>query len=226
MLAICKNPPWLAEPARSQIYSFLSASFRDEVTPEILQTFLDHKPSIIKTLQQIPDNYAGEIRSLIEDIAAEWAPLNPQKKIQLRKEFAFLFLTPEGVHPFESLYRGRKKLLMDKPWEEVRSFFRRLGLEKSPQEDHPEDHVAIELGFMANFAHMNSQTSPWSEEWSELIALQLDFLQNHICRWVPDLCRDILAKGEKVVFYQLIAHLTMALIGLDEKTLKSIKGRD
>ncbi len=220
------NQTWISSPIRSQVYSFLSACFRDEITPDIISAFLGKKAEMIKALQQLSDKNSAEMESIIKRISTGWAEVSGEKRLQLRKEFAFLFLTPEGVKPFESVYRGKKKLLMDKPWEEVRSFFRELGLEKSPEEDHPEDHAAVELGFMANFAHMTSKTETGDEEWQEIVAIQNDFLQNHISRWIPDLCDDILEKGEKVEFYNLIARLTKALIGLEKNLFNQQKGRE
>ncbi len=223
---ISTNQTWISSPVRSQIYSFLSACFRDEITPDTITAFLGKKAETIKALQHVSEKDSAEMESIIDEISRGWTEVSGEKRLQLRKEFAFLFLTPSGVKPFESVYRGKKKLLMDKPWEEVRSFFRELGLEKSPEEDHPEDHAAVELGFMANFAHMTSKTEVGDGEWQELVAIQDEFLQNHISLWIPDLCDDILEKEEKIEFYGLIARLAKAFIGLENNLFNQQKGRE
>ena len=217
---------WINSPARGHTYSFLSSCFRDEPNPEIISTFLKKRETLITCLDELEQQDKKEIQKIIDSLQHNWDNPNEEQILQMRKEFAYLFLTRDGVKPFESVYRGKKKLLMDQPWEEVRNFYRKVGLEKSPEEDHPEDHAAVELGFMANFAFITEETLAEKEDISELVNIQSEFLQNHLSRWIPELCEDILKKREKIQFYQLPSRLTQLFLELDHFFLNELQRRD
>jgi TorA maturation chaperone TorD len=67
------------------------------------------------------------------------------------------------------------------------------------QNKEPDDHIALELEFMA-----------WLCNQSETAAQQ-QFLNNHILKWVPLFCSDV-AKGADTSFYRIVAELTGAWV--------------
>lgn len=164
-----------------------------------------------------------------DDLHSVPAGLREKETLELRKDFAFLFLTPHGVSPFESVYRGSQKLLMDKPWERVRGFYKKMGLEKDTEEIHPEDHAAVELGFLSTLAYLSSDRILKQEIGAEeleaqriaLLRSQHAFLQNHAARWIPELCKDIAAKARHR-YTRDFAFLTGELVHLDLELLGKI----
>lgn len=219
-----KRIQWIKSEGRGNLYSFLSAVFKDEIPLERVDALWESetRSSLETLLYCLPEERKGKIQSSLEQLEKYLSYNVPQEmqeaaQLELRKEFAFLFLTPHGVYPFESLYRGKKKLLMDKPWEEVRAFFRKIGIAKDKAEMHPEDHIAVELGFMATFAFLLSnavQEEAPVEEREGLLAIQRAFLQDHLNRWVPDFSRDMEQKSRHG-FYQAVAALTREFVQAD-----------
>lgn len=171
--------------------------------------------------------------SCIEGLVNKWDICSEEKEVEtvnlnLRKEFAYLFLTPQGVHPYESIYVGKRSLLMDRPWEEVKGFYRSIGMEKDKKEIHPEDHIAVELGFMATFSFLSGRTLRGTEvdeidenELSFALRVQYDFLEQHLLKWVPGLCHDILEKTRHP-FYRSIAELTRGFLDADYIMLREL----
>ncbi len=230
-----KENRWLQGRSRGVLYSFFSAVFNDEVKMENVEEFIkeeniNHLKGIFSLL---PPEKGEPLRECLETMAADWQKRCKEygleeESLELRREFAYLFLTPKGVYPFESVYRGQKNLLMDKPWEEVRAFYRRLGLEKEKKQLHPEDHAAVELGLMAVLAFLSGGELPGPEE-EEMaeeegyLALQAqqDFLQEHLLAWLPQLCADIVGKTRHP-FYRAAASLTALFLEADRQMLQNL----
>ncbi|RQD67380.1 MAG: hypothetical protein D5S00_10515 [Tindallia sp. MSAO_Bac2] len=111
----------------------------------------------------------------------------------LRVEYAHLFLMPEGVKAYESVYRTKDGLMMQEPWERVRSFYLKHGLRLEGEKTHPEDHASVELAFMALLIE-NKETEK----------VQKEFFKQHISCWMPKLFEDM--KGNPYAdFYNNVA---------------------
>jgi len=77
-----------------------------------------------------------DLKEVEQDLAVEYAGL-------------FLNMRLVSVAPFESVYTSPEHLLMQEARDEVLSEYRREGLDKVKDFKEPEDHIALELGFMA-----------------------------------------------------------------------------
>lgn len=228
-----KQARWFQEKGRGALYSFLSRVFKDEIRREEIFTFFQGESffSLKSAVFHLPHQKApllwDRIIQVQESIEKGGIKEEAEREsLDLRKEFAYLFLTPQGVYPFESIYRGKKKLLMDKPWEEVRDFYRRLGIEKDKTQMHPEDHIAVELGFMASFSYLSSdlwaaeaEVEVEEEEKEFLLQVQHDFLEEHLIKWAPAFCRDLIDKTRHP-FYAATAALADLFLKVDLDMLK------
>jgi len=136
------------------------------------------------------------LQSLVK-MTDEWVE-REEAETRLRQEYANLFLLPGGVKPYESVYRGSEPMLMQQPWVDVKRFYRRCGwhLDESAL---PEDHVSVELSFMA---HLLSDGE--HDESSE-------FFHQHLNQWIPQLLRDI-AENRYADFYQSVTDYGLAFL--------------
>ncbi len=233
MVNLSKNASanWLEGSSRSKIYSFLSVVFKDELTSGYItgslseQFWYEQEERARRFCPEKANIYQGFLSDLQEWPNSLKDKPDPEKEdLELRKEFAYLFLSPHGVKPYESIYRGKKNLLMDKPWEKVRNFYRWAGMSKDNNEMHPEDHLSVELGFMAVFSHISGDQAadengkqsgqPGSDELALALEIQQKFLDLHLVKWVPAFCADMQEKARHQ-FYKNIAGLTGSFIELD-----------
>jgi TorA maturation chaperone TorD len=206
---------WLK--GRAFLYAFLSAVFRDHLTVGWIENILGsgELQLVLAGTDEKGCPEKNEIREILQAVVKDWTNMNSEKELNLQKEYARLFLLPEGVHPYESIYLGKKKLMMDRPWEKVREFYRRLGLEKERSELHPEDHLAVELGFMASLAYMTVEAK--GGKIKDLLSIQEEFLQEHPGKWVHLLAADLLGKTKEGDFYQSVAQILDAFVRLEKR---------
>lgn len=229
-----KKKKWVMSKGRGVLYSFFSSVFKDEVSLEHIDVFLSAENRLLleELLNTLPEENRHRMEEQVKVIKSyQSSGISGEQReeinLGLRKEFAFLFLTPHGVYPFESIYRGKKKLLMDRPWEEVRGFYRSVGLEKDKSEMHPEDHIAVELGFMATFAFLtssageNESAEEGTEDLPGLLQVQQSFLQEHLLKWIPDFCNDMEQKSRND-FYRAVAALTREFVWADSAALEEV----
>ncbi|MEM0452514.1 MAG: molecular chaperone TorD family protein [Nitrososphaerota archaeon] len=149
-------------------------------------------------------------------------------KIELAVDYANLFLgvlyarRREGIiHPSESVYLTG--LLYQEPAEEVENLYLDFGLVKDEKFKEPEDHIALELYFMAHLSAKSIRALEHNElhEVKKLLKAQKEFLEKHILKWVPKLAQDILQYAE-TEFYRGIAKITNGYLEADKILLKEL----
>lgn len=122
-------------------------------------------------------------------------------------EHAHLFLLPEGVKPFESVYRSHEKILQQQPWQDVKAFYGKHGFQLDDGEIHPEDHIAVELSFMAALIETEDQEET-----------ERNFFESHLIQWLPELMQDLI-KNPYASFYREAAICTQKFIEEEQRRL-------
>jgi len=140
--------------------------------------------------------------------------------IELAAEYASLFLNagPSPVYLVESVYLGKHHLLYEEPYFEVLDAYKSLGFEKSPTFKEPEDHLAVELEFMAKLIDLTIQSLEENNlEYAKgYLKLQKEFLDEHLIKWVPQLCQK-LEEASSNRFYKGLAKLLQGFIKTEQQ---------
>ena len=195
---------------RGEFYRLLSSFFLKETSVEVLET--------LSSLPLPPMRSEKSIRNLIPPKGKEVKSF----KEELDVDFAriFLGLNSRGAFPYESVYRTKLGLLMQDPFDETREFYGKMGFKKNPDLKEPEDHIAIELAFMANLAHQAGMALKNDKKQEALTHLeqQREFLRQHLSPWVPSFCKDI-QEVAWTEFYKSLASYLSAWISLDREEL-------
>mgnify|MGYP001624020361 CR=1 FL=1 len=100
---------------------------------------------------------------LIEaDFVREWGVLGSSGQEESRVlcdlagDYAYTFLMGEGaVHPYESAYTSDKGLLMQDAFRDARRCYAEAGFSVSDASGEMDDHIALELEFMARRVHLH-----------------------------------------------------------------------
>jgi TorA-specific chaperone len=131
-----------------------------------------------------------------------------------------------AAYPFESVHTSERRLLMQEARDEVLAIYRSQGLVKGKWNEG-EDHIALELEFMAVMCGRSGEALRQKDEDGAIdaIKIQYDFLVNHLINWVPMLVADIL-KFAKTDFYLGVAKLTQGFIESDEEILSDLLEND
>lgn len=138
-------------------------------------------------------------------------------------EFNRLFVGPGPIlaSPWESVYRSKEHLLFDKTTYQVREQFHQFGLQFIHENNEPDDHLILELEFMAYLNDLCLQEED-SEKLAELLTKQIQFLDDHLCQWIP-LFTDKIIKATNSDLYKGAGLLLHDFINFDAECLKEIK---
>jgi TorA maturation chaperone TorD len=214
-----------ANENRKVIYTFLARTFATEVTVDYLRELLDKKDPFMASAQD-PEIIGTQLAAGFKELAEFASSLKQndleKTRLELAVEYAGLFLGVWHVpaHPSESAYYTQGQLIMQQPRDEVLKLYRSMGVDKALQFREPEDHIALELQFMLHLCDKTNEALKRNDfpEAGRRLEIQRDFLDDHLSKWVPKLCSDIL-KSAKREFYKAIAKITEGYIEMDKATI-------
>jgi anaerobic sulfite reductase subunit A len=112
---------------------------------------------------------------------------------------------------------------MQQPRDDVLNLYRAMGVEKAGDFKEPEDHIALELQFMAylcdktNAALRNGNF----RDARKYLDVQRNFLYEHLGKWVPKLASDIL-ESSRHEFYRAVAKITKAYVDVDKELVADL----
>jgi TorA maturation chaperone TorD len=187
-----------------KIYSLLSSIFLqcnfEEQLEKIREILLENKT--------IKNMFWQKAKELIIPIFKNKNLLKTKNSVEV--DFARLFLGVKKtlVPPYESVWRSKDRLVMQKETAAVRNFYLEAGLKVKNQGEVPDDHIGIELEFMAFLwaKILESLQNNWEKNHRKFLRLKEDFYQKHLQVWTPQFCRELI-KHSSTNFYSGIACL-------------------
>ena len=173
--------------ARANFYAFLSRMFVEEQPFELAEDIANGKIQFPQTTYFNPDFSEGLF--LFEKFAkSNNDAVETHKKLSL--EFTRLFIGPvPAMLPYESTYIDGSMMAMSLL--KVKEEYRKAELKRVQDYHEPEDHIAMELGFMSNLCSNNSRDS---------LRMQRDFLKDHLSKWAPAFCDELYEKSTNDFF--------------------------
>jgi anaerobic sulfite reductase subunit A len=212
-----------ANENRKAIYVFLTTIYGKELTKQFILD-LGTKKDFFQGLAEDPETEGTELAEGFKAVA-DFAS-NVKKEdldrihLELAAEYAGLFLGvwQKPPHPSESAYMSADHLIMQKSRDDVMMLYRTMGFEKVKEFTEPEDHIALELQFMANLCEKTSQAIEASDQAEAIkyLEVQREFLTEHLMKWVPLLVADILKEGRRE-FYKAVAKVTKGFMEMDKE---------
>lgn len=215
---------------RQSIYAFLKRLYEKELPKE----FLAEMPGKMKTLLGIAEVLPNaEAQKAVKELVRFTDTISSQNlaelEVKLAVDYARLFLSINKVpaHPSESVYRDGT--MMQHSRDEVLKTYWSFGVDKKKEFTEPEDHIAVELGFLIYLCEkaIEALKNKDAEEAKRYLQGQKDFLEKRLIKWVPKLVKDILDTGQ-TPFYTSIAILTKEYIEMDlpatEELIDQVRG--
>lgn len=205
--------------SRANVYKILSRSFREEMDAEFASEFakrfvfesddaqLAQKADAMKTsLQGIDDD---AIEMLAVDFDRVFFGMGP--------------LTARHAFPYESVYTSEKGIMMQEAYSQVVRAYREQKLAKDEAFTEPEDHITVELAFMATLAERSAAflREGHEEAAEQTVIQQLAFAKEHLLNWVDIFCADLAAAADGS-FYEHLAAFTAAFVKEDAAVLEDI----
>ena len=189
--------------ARSNTYKLLSMAFIRELTPDAIEVF--RGSDMAETLRELGEGFGKEFYNRDEQELLK----------ELAEEYAALFILPGGVNPTESV--ARAGLYMQTFAGQVTRFYRKCSFTLPDDFRGFPDHIGIELEFMSHLA--KNEAGAYRENKADgWVALQKEFLQEHLSRWAADFAGEV-AKYTRQPFYREMARLLYEFIRSEAEEL-------
>lgn len=134
---------------------------------------------------------------------------------ELRADYTRLMFTGDHVlaPPWESVYFSEERMLFQEQTMQVRAWYRRFGVDAANHAHEPDDHIGLELAFVAHLAHLAlvalDQNEP--DDFENVLAAQREFLLEHLLKWGYQWC-DLVLLHASTDFFRGIALLTKGVL--------------
>jgi TorA specific chaperone len=209
---------------RAELYWWFATLFAAELSDEQIAEYDSYDVrSFLKSLSTL-DPMRDAVAELNDAIAR--LLVRTDRQLELAADFAGLFLSDpkQGVPPYESLYRGEGRLLMQTPMTLMQARLTRLGINVSDKYKEPEDHLAIELDLMGNLI-IRAAEARTADERSRWLAEQDELLHEHLLGWFNRFEQGCHAK-DNFGFYGACARLLGVFLVMDANYLGLVQGQE
>lgn len=197
---------------RAGLYNLLRALFAYPLNEALLETLLN----LVVEADSLLTGGIAEMQSCLRD-----APSLKDEAERLNVEMTHLFEGPglPIAPPYASYYLNEKQL-MGPSAITARQFYLQWRALPESEIRLPDDHIALELGFLAHLAehaiHVENETDKLA-----LLAASREFIQNHLKPWLPPFIAAQ-TKVEVDAFFIGLAHLLRETIEADLVWLDTI----
>lgn len=191
--------------ARRDLLAFLGLSFYKDPSEELLSSLEGVVQGLGALDRLIQSERYQEGLALFGDFLQMAAKEKDNKELlkEAATEYAKLFIVPPGVsakespYPYESLFTGKHRMLMGEPRDEVYKAYWMAKLELKQESNEPEDHLGLELLFLARLSERIADTleekgQDGIEEALKDVSTSIEFLKAHPLSFVDKLSELVL----------------------------------
>ena len=191
-------------------YSLFSSLFYQEPTREFFEALsASDEGDVLACYIKAKEAEGHTLESLATSVKCEFSAL-------------FLGMSASPVMTSESVYLSPSHCLMQEQRDEVLSVYRAAGMKVEDSFREPEDHIAVELSFMAFMCEACVCIEMGDEaSLADNIETQAVFVRDHLLRWMPEFCSSV-RKHKRVAFYAVVADLFEEFIGGEEEYFASL----
>lgn len=146
---------------------------------------------------------------------------------KIKGNFTRLFVGPGAVEapPWESIYLSKEEVLFQGITLDVRRFYVAQGFIPQRYPHVADDHVALELDFMARLAQRLEDVFETRDFHAaiECLSASESFIREHLVNWVPAFA-EALKKAQHSYFYREVGGLLAAFLPIDLQVLEEVHG--
>jgi TorA maturation chaperone TorD len=209
---------------RNGIYALLARLYQEPIDQKLFARL----QGIENPFSEFPiDPSNSEMEKGLKILSTGWKDSASESLTALQTDYNDLFLVPPyGALPYESPWLDQEHLMFQEPTLKVREMYHQFGVQTFQENRFPDDHIGLELEFMAYLSqnyliqqsHQGEGSSPTSPEW---LAAQTRFLEEHLLLWVPDLTRRQI-ECASTAFYRGLAYLLNGFTLWDYRILSEL----
>jgi len=144
-----------------------------------------------------------------------------EDEARVRRDYTRLFRGPGPMKapPYESVHRSEDRLLFEAETMQVRAAYAEFGLVAPRLNSEPDDHVGLELSFVATLAvrGLDALEAGDDRALAQILRALVAFLDEHLLAWAPR-CLTQAANASTTFFYQGVAALGLGTLDLARTT--------
>lgn len=198
--------------ARRYLYMLFQSLLGNEPTEELLAAIdLDFAREAFAEIGMVQTDSVARLFSSLGELSSD----------DLKSEYTRLFIGPEELKaaPWESVFVSGDGTLFTAETLTVRKFYKAQGFIPAEYPHVADDHIAIELDFMAKLAARALEDHN-SDEGKVALEASEKFLQEHLLEWVP-LYLDK-AKETHALFYPILVEVLYDYLKEDASAIKTL----
>lgn len=198
--------------SRKSVYALLSRCYEKELDAAFASDFAA-APALISDDKALAEGFAllqSDLSNCGEDDLERFA-------VSFNRVFFGMGpRTAQKAFPYESVYTSSSGLMMQDAYAQVRTLYHAMRFAKNPDFPEPEDHLAVELAFMARLCDVAVDALREGDAAAAETALsaQLSFLRDHLLNWIDRFVVDA-KKADDGGFYGDLAAFTQAYLEAD-----------
>ncbi len=139
------------------------------------------------------------------------AELTDEAFEKIQSDYTRMFIGPGKLKaaPWESVYLNEDRMTFQEQTLDVRYWYRRFGLESEKIHKEPDDHIGLELMFLAHLATEAIQALQVQDQvnFDKFLDAQREFLIKHLGVWAQTWC-GLVEKNAQTEFYKGLVALT------------------
>jgi len=198
---------------RTYLYRLLQNLFGNEPTLKTLHILDSDHTRTALTLLSLEDGLHG--------VEVFFKQLETNMEDTLEKccsEYTRLFIGPTTLPapPWESVYLTKERLIFQESTLKVRQCYLKYNYLPANYRSEPDDHIALELDFMANLSHLTENFFQEGKisEGVDILKDQKAFLEEHLLVWAPQFAAELEASTPHPL-YQGIASIIKEFLQAD-----------
>lgn len=216
--------------ARDVIFNIFSQVFSDVPNFEF-DNFLSNTAEILIKIASESDNkHLKDGVNLFNCLFENSYVIDRISLEKRQKDYTRLFMLGQNIVPiYESIYTSPEKSMMQESWFRVKTKYHENYFRKDKDIKTAEDHISLELQFMGLLSKRVSECFSVEDfnEAETVLTKQIDFYENHINKWIPIFCEQIIKLQPKLStdFYPAFSYLLLGFIAEDYKLIKDLCGK-
>ena len=197
-------------------YHFLGRCFYEPPRAEWLAAFAGERLFEAWPFPSSDDRTAAGL-ALLTGFCRGW---DPARLNALTWDFNRLFVGPGEMlaAPWESVYRSKTKLTFQESTLQVRELYERFGLQAPAIHREPDDHLGLELAFVATLSDLTAQAAAEGDatRLTMCFEAQKDLLRDHLLAWAPA-CLALVEQHAETDYYRGAALLALGSLAESER---------
>lgn len=212
---------------RLHAYRVFQFALGSDPTEEFLATFFSEATEgVLRTAASVDVEGFESALALWESYKTEYESDEKAYLEACTSRYTKLFVGPGelAAAPWECVYLSGERMLFQASTLAVRDAYRAAGFKAAGYPHVSDDHIAIELDFMARLAERSLRAfdAGDGDEYDCSLAFQADFLSKHLLVWAGDYAAD-LSQAAEGTLYEAVGALLSAMLPFDATLLDELR---